>query len=49
MASTKHIPVRRERSHRHIFSSEIPAYQHRETNSLACRPYVLGTEHCLPC
>ena len=48
MASSKHIHGRRQRGHYHIFSSEIPAYEHREKDSIARRTDILAPEHRLP-
>lgn len=47
MASSKHIHGRRQRGHYHIFSSEIPAYEHREKDSIARRTDILAPEHRL--
>ena len=47
MDSIEHIHGRRQRSHRHIFPPQISAHQHREADSVTCRPDILAPEHCL--
>lgn len=44
MAAAEHIYDCRERGHRHIFPSEIPAYKYRETDSTTCGLDILGAE-----